>query len=60
MHILDTDTLTHLHSGRPNVVNNLKKLDDPDVTNWLSRTGWIEEESTTKKPMMSFNKQHGG
>lgn len=32
MHILDTDTLTHLHAGRPNVVNNLKRLDDPDVT----------------------------
>lgn len=32
MHILDPDTLTHLHAGRPNVIDNLKKLDDPDVT----------------------------
>ncbi len=32
MHILDTDTLTHLHAGRPSVVNNLKRLEDPDVT----------------------------
>jgi tRNA(fMet)-specific endonuclease VapC len=32
MHILDTDTLTHLHAGHPNVVGNLRKLDDPDVT----------------------------
>ncbi len=31
MHILDTDTLTHLHAGHPNVIRNLKKLDDPDV-----------------------------
>jgi len=31
MHILDTDTLTHLHAGHPNVVGNLRKLDDPDV-----------------------------
>ncbi|QTA86759.1 type II toxin-antitoxin system VapC family toxin [Desulfonema magnum] len=31
MHILDTDTLTHLHAGHPNVIANLKKLDDPDV-----------------------------
>ncbi len=31
MHILDADTLTHLHAGRPKVVDNLKRLDDPDV-----------------------------
>ncbi|RLC07643.1 MAG: type II toxin-antitoxin system VapC family toxin [Deltaproteobacteria bacterium] len=31
MHILDTDTLTHLHAGNPNVIRNLEKLGDPDV-----------------------------
>jgi tRNA(fMet)-specific endonuclease VapC len=31
MHILDTDTITHLHARHPNVIRNLKKLDDPDV-----------------------------
>ena len=31
MHILDTDTITHLHAGNPNVVENLKKTDDPDI-----------------------------
>ncbi len=30
-HILDTDTLSHLHAGRPKVVENLRRLDDPDV-----------------------------
>ena len=31
MYILDTDTLTHLHSGNPNVVENLKALEDTDI-----------------------------
>ncbi len=31
MHILDTDTLTHLHAGNPKVIENLKRLDDSDV-----------------------------
>ena len=31
MHILDTDTITHLHAGHPKVVERLQKLDDPDV-----------------------------
>jgi tRNA(fMet)-specific endonuclease VapC len=31
MHLLDTDTLTHLHAGQPNVVERLRAVDDPDV-----------------------------
>ena len=31
MHILDTDTLTHLHAGHPRVVQNLRELADPEV-----------------------------
>ncbi len=31
MHILDTDTVVHLHAGNPRVAENLKHLDDPDV-----------------------------
>ncbi len=31
MHILDTDTLTHLHAGHPRVVQRLRTLDDPHV-----------------------------
>ena len=31
MHILDTDTLTHLYAGHPRVINRLKKIEDPDV-----------------------------
>jgi uncharacterized protein len=31
MHLLDTDTLSHLHRGHPEVVEHLRKLDDPDV-----------------------------
>ncbi len=31
MRILDTDTITHLHAGNRNVVENLKRLDDTDV-----------------------------
>ena len=31
MHLLDTDTLTHLHAGHPKVVESLRVLDDPDV-----------------------------
>jgi tRNA(fMet)-specific endonuclease VapC len=31
MHILDTDTFTHLHAGNSHVIEHLRKLDDPDV-----------------------------
>lgn len=31
MYILDTDTLSHLHAGRPQVVERLRRLDDTDV-----------------------------
>lgn len=31
MHLLDTDTLTHLHAGNPRVAWHLQRLDDPDV-----------------------------
>jgi len=31
MHILDTDTISHLHAGNMNVIENLKKSDDSDV-----------------------------
>ncbi len=31
MHLLDTDTLTHLHAGHPKVIKRLRQLDDPDV-----------------------------
>ena len=31
MHILDTDTISHLHTGNMNVVENLKKSDDSDI-----------------------------
>jgi len=31
MHLLDTDTLTHLHAGHPHVVRNLRQLSDPDI-----------------------------
>lgn len=31
MHLLDTDTLTHLHADHPKVVERLRALDDPDV-----------------------------
>lgn len=31
MHLLDTDTLTHLHAGHPNVIAHLHQVDDPDV-----------------------------
>ncbi len=31
MHILDTDTITHLHAGHPNVIENLRKTDDADL-----------------------------
>lgn len=31
MHILDTDTLTHLHAGHPRVAANLQNLQDPHV-----------------------------
>jgi tRNA(fMet)-specific endonuclease VapC len=31
MHLLDTDTLTHLHAGHPRVTARLHALTDPDV-----------------------------
>lgn len=31
MHLLDTDTLTHLHAGHPKVIERLRALDDPDA-----------------------------
>jgi tRNA(fMet)-specific endonuclease VapC len=31
MHLLDTDTITHLYAGQPNVVANLQACDDPFV-----------------------------
>lgn len=31
MHLLDTDTLTHLYAGHPNVIKNLQEVDDPEV-----------------------------
>src|SRR5262245_42248964 len=31
MHLLDTDTLTHLYAGHPRVVEQLQELSDPDV-----------------------------
>ena len=31
MHLLDTDTLSHLHAGNARVIERLRKLDDADV-----------------------------
>jgi tRNA(fMet)-specific endonuclease VapC len=31
MHLLDTDTLTHLHAGHPQVITHLRAVDDPVV-----------------------------
>jgi tRNA(fMet)-specific endonuclease VapC len=31
VYLLDTDTLTHLYAGQPNVVERLRSVDDPDV-----------------------------
>jgi len=31
MHVLDSDTFSHLHAGHPQVVANLRAVDDPDV-----------------------------
>ncbi len=31
MHLLDTDTLTHLHAGHPQVIAQLRTVDDPVV-----------------------------
>jgi tRNA(fMet)-specific endonuclease VapC len=31
MHLLDTDTLTHLHAGNENVQRQLQILDDPEI-----------------------------
>lgn len=31
MHLLDTDTLTHLHAGHMRVIQRLRAVDDPDV-----------------------------
>jgi len=31
MHVLDTDTLTHLHAGHPRIIKRLQEVDDPDI-----------------------------
>jgi tRNA(fMet)-specific endonuclease VapC len=31
VHLLDTDTVTHLHAGHPRVVERLQTVNDPDV-----------------------------
>lgn len=31
MHLLDTDTLTHLYAGQPNVVERLRTVEDPEL-----------------------------
>jgi len=31
MHLLDTDTLTHLYAGNPKVAEQLRTVDDPNV-----------------------------
>jgi len=31
MYLLDTDTLTHLHAGHPQVIHQLRAVDDPVV-----------------------------
>jgi tRNA(fMet)-specific endonuclease VapC len=31
MHLLDTDTISHLHVGHPKVTERLRQIDDPDV-----------------------------
>jgi tRNA(fMet)-specific endonuclease VapC len=31
VHLLDTDTVTHLHAGHPRVVERLQAVTDPDV-----------------------------
>lgn len=31
MHILDTDTLTHLHAGNPNVIKHIENIEDSDL-----------------------------
>jgi tRNA(fMet)-specific endonuclease VapC len=31
MHLLDSDTLSHLHAGHPRVIANLRSVDDSDV-----------------------------
>jgi tRNA(fMet)-specific endonuclease VapC len=32
MHILDTDTLSHLHTGNQNVICAIQQLPDPDIS----------------------------
>lgn len=32
MHILDTDTLSHLHAGNQNVICAIQQLPDPDIS----------------------------
>lgn len=31
MHLLDADTLTHLHARHPRVVQRLNQCDDPEI-----------------------------
>ena len=35
MHLLDTNALTALHAGKPQVIDRLKHLDDPDIATTL-------------------------
>src|ERR1043165_9425610 len=40
MHLLDTDTFTHLEKGTPRVVNSMQALPDPEVG--ITVITWIE------------------
>ncbi len=31
MHLLDTDTLTHLHAGHPQVIGHLRRINDSEI-----------------------------
>lgn len=31
MYLLDTDTLTHLHAGHPRVIEQLRRVNDPEI-----------------------------
>lgn len=31
MYLLDTDTLTHLHAGHPRVIEQLRRINDPEI-----------------------------
>jgi tRNA(fMet)-specific endonuclease VapC len=47
MHILDTDTLSHLHAGNQNVVRAIQQLHDPDISTTIITKiemlrGWMD------------------